>query len=202
MAQNIENELVEMKKQLRALQSKLDNATRVREDSLRHLMNANASAFKSKDIRITIFVALAGIFVVGALAELGASTLFIAVTAVVMVLNFVFKIYEIVHYNLWNITEGALLEAAKRLQGYQRFNMMWIKFVAPIFVLTWVPWYIIESMNALGFSLTEDPWVLTLFIAACLAGAVVGGCIGYFGMLKPQMRRADQMLEYIRELEK
>lgn len=202
MAQNIENELVEMKKQLRALQSKLDDATRVREDSLRRLMNANASAFKSKDIRITIFVALAGIFVVGALAELGASTLFIAVTAVAMALNFAFKIYEIVRYNLWNITEGSLLEAAKRLQGYQRFNMIWLKFVAPIFVLTWVPWYIIECMNALGFSLTEDPWVLTFFIAACLVGAVVGGCIGYFGMLKPQMRRADQMLEYIRELEK
>lgn len=202
MAQNIENELVEMKKQLRALQSKLDDATRVREDSLRRLMNANASAFKNKDIRITIFVALAGIFVVGALAELGASTLFIAVTAVAMLLNFAFKIYEIVHYNLWNITEGSLLEAAKRLQGYQHFNMMWIKFVAPIFVLTWVPWYIIECMNALGMNLTEDPWVLTFFIAACLVGAVVGGCIGYFGMLKPQMRRADQMLEYIRELEK
>lgn len=202
MAQNIENELMEMKKQLRALQSKLDDATRVREDSLRHLMNANASAFKSKDIRITIFVALAGIFVVWGLNELGASNLFIAVTAVAMALNFAFKIYEIVRYNLWNITEGSLLEAAKRLQGYQRFNMMWIKFVAPIFVLTWVPWYIIECMNALGFSLTEDPWVLTLFIAACLAGAVVGGCIGYFGMLKPQMQRADQMLEYIRELEK
>ena len=202
MAQNIENELLEMKQQLRALQSKLDDATRVREDSLRRLMNAKASDFKSKDIRITIFVALAGIFVVGALAELGTSTLFIAVTAVAMVLNFAFKIYEIVRYNLWNITEGSLLEAAKRLQGYQHFNMLWLKFVAPIFILTWVPWYIIESMNALGFSLTEDPWVLTFFIAACLAGAVVGGCLGYFGMVKPQMNRASQMIGFIRELER
>lgn len=192
-------EFQEMREQLITLKKELEKKTEVHEQVLHKLITNDTISFKKKEISSLILVASVALFLPLMLYFLvHLSPAFCLSTALFFIFALCWEIVIIRKYHIFHLMEGSLVQTAKNLRGYQRVNRFWLNRISPVFIIIWFTWYVMEYLGVMGIT---DTMLIICTVIILAIGGLIGGLIGYFKFYKPQMQKADEILNYIQELE-
>lgn len=204
-AQELVDELEDMKQQLKALQAEIDRQTTLREEDFKKLMNSRTNSFKNREFASIILVAIVAFGMPPVLYYCQHHSIWFCLFTFLFFLfglGWEIKIWK--QFHLSNMMELDLLTTAKNMQQYRKLNRIWLNQIGLPFVFVWASWYLYELIGQM--ELPEDgstKWIIIGTFAACIiVGGIIGGLIGYFTFYKPQMKLAQEMIEQIEELEK
>lgn len=183
-------ELQEMKEQISILKGKLDKEAIVNEALIRKVLSEKADKLKIMgwgEILVSFFAIP---LVVWSNTFLGLSLLFTVVSAIFLIVAFLYCYSSHREMNRTNLMCDDLIEVGERVARLKQRYSSWIKFSIP-FLVTWFPWIFYELYNA-GLPLPN----LYAAVIGVTAGGVIGGMIGVMRYRKMQ-RVARELLQEI-----
>ena len=185
----------ELKQQLNALRERIDASTQISDSMIRKAIGRNMDSLRIRGI-LSVAVCVAALILVELiLVSFGVSTLFLVVTAVFLGVNawlaFVMRIRKMSYS-----PESNLVETAKRVVKFKKDNELSLMIGLPL-ALVWCIWAVYEMGVATGM---EDIKEFAFLGCCAMVGALIGGFAGYFGMFRPAMHEADEILSQIEDL--
>lgn len=185
-----------MRSQIGMLKHKLEEQAIVNDRHIRNSMKSKISDL-NRTVRGTIF---AGIFAV-LFAPLtfyaqGCSLTFVIATAIMLAVCLGLTIVQKINLGkMDDLSQGNLIETAKRLSKVRTHYNEWYKIAIPM-LLVWVGWMAYEMVKAIGF---ESPTAIGFFCGAGV-GIIIGGIIG-MRINRQVVRKANEILLQIEELQ-
>lgn len=187
-------ELEEMRSQLLELKSMLKEQTIVNERMMRKAMKGKYNKVRN-DIKLSIFVALAAMPLIGVLMpSLGMPMWFTVVTLAFLLSALVASAFSLRRYASEDLMTGNLTSVAIRLIRYKRFGIYWFFYAIP-FLILWIVFffrYVTEGK--------ESEYVDGVVFGG-IVGGVIGGILGVVNYIQ-NIRRMNSILREIRELKK
>lgn len=195
---NRDAEWEEMRQQLTLLQEKLEKQAVINENQIKRAISTNLGSIHRRDI-LSIVVCAFAVLYVGAQCHLMGFALWFQIFTFVLLSACLIGSFMLRFRGnrCQDMASANLVDTAKQLQRYKRNNYLWIRYALPI-ALIWVVCYLREFILMTGM---EDTSYIVGLITAAIVGGVIGGCIGYFGLMRPAMRKADEVLAQIKEIE-
>ena len=164
-------ELEEMRQQLSLLNRKLNREKIVNEQLIRDIMSrkiVNLVATQQKLI-VAGIVLILPIVVYSLKGLLNCSLPFTVVTALFLVIGFLYSWYTQHGVSGSELLNGNLLAVSRKLIRYRRLGNRWFFFSIP-FLIVWIPWFFHE---ALQFSDSMP------IIVGGMVGGIFGGIMGF-----------------------
>lgn len=192
----MDNEILELKEQMAALQEKLDRDIELRDEIILKALDSSIDRLRSlgnKSFWLSLF---ALVFVESILFFMHFSVLLMFATFLFLGVNLYLAYLGKVKYTRID-RSGSLVEAAGQAMEFKKFNRQTTACMMP-FALIWVAWYVYDACTTV-FHITETRDILTFAFYFLFCGAL-GGVIGYFAFYRPSMKQADSIAKQIEEL--
>lgn len=190
----ISNELEQMRSQISLLKDKLEKQNIINEKHIRKSITS-----KMSDISRTILISIvAGVFALVYCTwffwHQGLSTLFVAGTAVMLIICVGLTIYQQIRLRSIDFSKDNLVRTAELLNRIKKHYRQWQWVAIPVVVL-WIMWLIYEMVSTLG----TETYVIG-FCCGALVGGMIGGIIG-LRVNRKVIRKTSEILEQIEELQ-
>lgn len=190
----ISNELEQMRSQIGLLKDKLEKQNIINEKHIRKSITS-----KMSDISRTILISIvAGVFALvyctWFFRHQGLSTLFVAGTAVMLIICIGLTIYQQIRLRSIDFSKDNLVRTAELLNRIKKHYRQWQWVAIPVVVL-WIMWLIYEMVSTLG----TETYVIG-FCCGALVGGMIGGIIG-LRVNRKVIRKTSEILEQIEELQ-
>jgi Ca2+/Na+ antiporter len=184
-------EIEQMKAQLSELKSKLDKETIVNERLMRQAMKTKVSKL-NRDAWMICIICVIGIPYCGGVCRymLGMSWAFVIVTAIFFLAAIVYTYYSHKDVRANDLMEGNLIEVSNKIMRMKHLYAVWLRFSIP-FLIIWLSWFYMEVAQ----DSNNVPVMIGMAVGAIAGG--IGGAIMYRGT----QRRANEIIEQIKELQ-
>ena len=189
----LSHELEQMRTQIGMLKQKLEQQAIVNETHIRNSMKSKISDL-NRTVGGTIF---AGVFaVIFAPVTFFSQGCSLTATAVMLAVCLVLTIIQKINLGkMTDLSEGNLVETARKLSKVRTHYKEWYKIAIPM-LLIWVGWMVYEMVNAIGI---ESPTAIGFYCGAGV-GVMIGGLIGA-RINRKVVNKANEILSQIEELQ-
>lgn len=186
-----EMEFGEMKKQLKALQERLDKQIDINEKQMQNAISDKMNGLQRHDMRLLWLCAFITIWIPLMVYHYqGCGVEFTIFTFVFLLANAIWQYF--LKFNGRDRLKGNLVETAKYLVKYKK-NLRTSQMIGIPCALVWVCLYFNE-LNNLGYL------DMKYLVFSCSLGAVIGFIFGYRRFYLPSVRTADKILAQIEDL--
>ncbi len=186
-------ELDEMRSQIALLKEKLDKETIVNDSLLRDMMRQKMNVINRNawiESISCLFVITYGSYVFYNITH---SVSFVIGTILYMLTCTGATLF--IHRKVRKgDVSGDLLTVAKNMKYVKRQYHNWLYFAFPSVIL-WLAWFFWEAY----LNCDEKIQLFMILVAACLFGAVIGGCIGWF-IRRKVISTCDEIIRQIEEI--
>lgn len=183
-------ELVEMKRQMELLKSKLEHQKIINDRLVRRTMSEKVGRLR-KDLFVVGGVALLGIpYCCWIFSVVDFSLSYRIVTSLFLLIAIGYMLYQQQFIKPRDLLEKNLLEVSRKLLRLKQSNANWLKFSIP-FLCCWFIWFVIESLR----------FVESDVRISFLTGGIIGGVCGLIGGIihnRNTKRRINEILEQIK----
>lgn len=189
------NDILELKEQLAALQARLDREVELKDETIRKALDHSIARFRSLGNKGFYMCLFSTVIVLIILYVQKVSVPLFICTLVFMALNLYISYILKEKYTIIDSSDS-LVTTSRKVLDFKKYNRKSTLYMSPL-VLIWVLWYAYElgSMNGLETFGDFLPLLISLTV-----GCLIGGCIGFFGFYKPSMKEADRIAEQIKDL--
>lgn len=185
-------EMEEMRKEMEALKSILQNQQIVNEKNMRQAMNTAMSKEK-KSMWVCVIIAIVATPVCFFFfPKYGIPFWFSAVTVLFFAIAIIASVVSTHRLSSVSLLTGNLLDVATRVTEYKRFGNTWLKFSIP-FVIAWLAAYIYYGSTGMPTDTRYGFWI------GCAIGLTMGTVFG-IRYLNDSRHRMDDILRQIDEL--
>lgn len=189
------NDILELKEQLAALQARLDREVELKDETIRKALDHSIARFRSLGNKVFYMCLFSTVIVLIILYVQKVSVPLFICTLVFMALNLYISYILKEKYTIIDSSDN-LVTTSRKVLDFKKYNRKSTLYMSPL-ALIWALWYAYElgSMNGLKTFGDFLPLLISLTV-----GGLIGGCIGYFGLYKPSMKEADRIAEQIKDL--
>lgn len=189
-----EMEFGEMKKQLKALQERLDKQIDINEKQMQNAISDKMNGLQRHDMRLLWLCAFIAIWIpLMVYYYQGCSVEFTIFTFVFLSANAIWQYF--LKFNGRDRLRGNLVETAKYLVQYKK-NLRTSQMIGIPCALVWACLYVRDlSTNGYG-----DMIDMKYLVFGCALGACIGFVFGYRRFYLPSVRTADKILAQIEDL--
>lgn len=189
------NEILELKEQLAALQSRLDREVEIKDETIRKALDRSIDHFRRLGNKSFFGCLFCLVFVLLVIYFQRVGILFFTFTLLFLSANL--YIAYVVKDKYTTIDRSAsLVDTMSRVLEFKKYNRHTTLIMLPI-ALLWAIWYAYELGHRFGLESFSD--FLPLLISMSIGG-IIGGFIGYFSLYRPSMREADRIAGQIKDL--
>ena len=189
------NDILELKEQLAALQARLDREVELKDETIRKALDHSIARFRSLGNKGFYMCLFSTVIVLIILYVQKVSVPLFICTLVFMALNLYISYILKEKYTVIDSSDS-LVTTSRKVLDFKKYNRKSTLYMSPL-VLIWAVWYAYElgSMNGLETFGDFLPLLISLTV-----GGLIGGCIVFFGFYKPSMKEADRIAEQIKDL--
>ena len=192
-----ELEFIQMKAELQALKQLVSENMQLNESAIRRAMQRKADEINWFAMRIIIMCLIMMCCMPTIFYKFyHVATAFILASELMMLMCIVATVVMHAPVRSLDFAHGNLVDVADRMSRFKRQYARWPRIGIPMVAL-WLGWLMYEIYTGMGYENQEFFFLCT----GLLCGAVLGGSIG-FRMNRRLMRKADEVLEEIRLLER
>ncbi|MCF0199375.1 MAG: hypothetical protein HUK02_08645 [Bacteroidaceae bacterium] len=194
MENNRDIQLEEMRAQLNLLREKLDAQTEINDRQLRKALRTGTDSIQLRDNIGVVAAFVAALFVTATVYFNSYPMAFVVATGVFLALNVVMCLF--LRLGKVRIAADNMVDTGRQLVRYRRNNQCSLA-IGMICVIAWSCWYLYETAMRFGI---ENPKEIVGLAACVCFGGCIGFCIGYFGQYRPNMKKAQALLDQIEEV--
>ncbi len=192
-----ESEYIQMKEELGSLKKLVSENMKLNESAIRQAMQRKADDMDRFALRIILMCSVMMCFMPSVFHRFyHVATAFIIATELMMLVCIIATVVMHAPVRSLDFAHGSLVDVADRMSRFKRQYVRWPRIGIPMVIL-WLGWLMYEIYIGTGYEESE-------FFFLCiglLSGALVGGSIG-FRMNRRMVRKADEVLDEIRHLER
>ena len=189
------NDILELKEQLAALQARLDREVELKDETIRKALDHSIARFRSLGNKGFYMCLFSTVIVLIILYVQKVSVPLFICTLVFMALNLYISYILKEKYTIIDSSDS-LVTTSRKVLDFKKYNRKSTLYMSPL-ALIWALWYAYELGSMSGLETFGD--FLPLLISLTVGG-LIGGCIGYFSLYKPSMKEADRIAEQIKKL--
>lgn len=192
-----EQEYMQMKEELDSLKKMVSENMKLNDSAIRRAMQRKADEMGRHALRIVV-LCLVMMCVIPPIFHRAyqVSTAFLIASELMMLICLVATVLMHNPVRELDFASGSLVEVADRMSRFKRQYVRWPCIGMPMLVV-WLGWLLYEIHAGMNYEKTE----FVFFCSGLLGGAVLGGFIGW-RLNRRMVRKADEVLEEIRHLEK